>query len=209
MPILDAENLNLKDADVTYYQYFFSKTEADKYFKNLHKEIPWQQDEIKVFGKTYNQPRLTAFFGINKEPYSYSNITMFPKPFEGDLLDIKTAIETELNICFTSCLANLYRDGKDSNGWHADDEKELGKNPIIASLTFGEERVFHFKHKHDKNLKKKIILKHGSLLLMKGLTQKHWLHQIPKTAREIGPRINLTFRIIPQKNRVPSNSVLS
>jgi len=209
MRLLNVDNLNLKDANVIYYPNFFSKSEADIYFKNLNSKIKWQQDKIKVFGKTYDQPRLTSFFGINKEPYSYSNITMFPKPFEGDILDIKKTIEKELNICFTSCLANLYRDGKDSNGWHADNEKELGEKPIIASITFGEERPFHFKHKYDKTLKKKIVLKHGSLLLMQGLTQENWLHQIPKTTRTIGARINLTFRIIPQKNRVPSNSVLS
>jgi len=209
MRLLNAENLNLKDADVTYYPNFFDKTEADKYFKNLYKEIPWQQDDIKVFGKTYKQPRLTAFFGENNQSYSYSNITMFPKPFEGHILEIKNTIEGTLNTSFTSCLANLYRNGKDSNGWHADNEKELGENPIIASITLGEERVFHFKHKYDKNLKKKLVLKHGSLLLMQGTTQEYWLHQIPKTSRKISPRINLTFRIIPQKNRVPSNSVLS
>ncbi|SEQ80540.1 Alkylated DNA repair dioxygenase AlkB [Hyunsoonleella jejuensis] len=209
MRLLNAENLNLEDADVTYYPNFFDKTEADKYFKNLFDEIPWQQDDIKVFGKTYNQPRLTAFFGENNQPYSYSNITMLPKPFEGHILEIKNTIEGALNTSFTSCLANLYRNGKDSNGWHADNEKELGENPIIASITLGEERVFHFKHKYDKNLKKKLVLKHGSLLLMQGTTQEYWLHQIPKTSRKISPRINLTFRIIPQKNRVPSNSVLS
>ncbi|WP_203257367.1 alpha-ketoglutarate-dependent dioxygenase AlkB family protein [Hyunsoonleella ulvae] len=209
MRLINAKKLNLKDADITYYPNFFDKKEADLYFKNLKTETEWQQDKIKVFGKVYDQPRLTSFFATNKVPYSYSNITMYPKPFKGSILKIKTVIETELNICFTSCLANLYRDGKDSNGWHADDEKSLGEKPIIASLTFGEERPFHFKHKKDKLLKEKIVLKHGSVLLMQGFTQKNWLHQIPKTTRQIGPRINLTFRIIPQKNRVPSNSVLS
>lgn len=209
MRLSKVQNLGLRDADVVYYPSFFTKSEADEYFKNLHRQIKWQQDKIKVFGKVYNQPRLTAFFATNEAPYSYSNITMYPKPFKGDILKIKTTIETDLNICFTSCLANLYRDGKDSNGWHADNEKSLGKNPIIASVTFGEERPFHFKHKKDKSLKEKIILKHGSVLLMQGFTQDNWLHQIPKTTRAIGPRINLTFRIIAQKNRVPSNSVLS
>lgn len=209
MALLDVQNLNMKDADVVYYPNFFDKNKADTYFNKLKSEIKWQQDEIKVFGKTYNQPRLTAFFGVNNEPYTYSNITMYPNRFDGAILDIKNSIELQLNVFFTSCLANLYRDGKDSNGWHADNEKSLGKKPIIASLTFGEERPFHFKHKDDKSLKHKIILKHGSLLLMQGLTQDKWLHQIPKTTRKIGSRINLTFRIIPQKNRVPSNSVSS
>lgn len=189
-------NLNLKDADVIYYPDFFNSIEADRYFKSLLEHINWKQDYITVFGKTYLQPRLTAFYADNKNSYKYSNIIMQPNPFEGDLLDIKNKIETELKIKFTSCLANLYRDGKDSNGWHADNEKELGEHPIIASLTFGEERAFHLKHKVDKTLKKKLILKSGSLLLMKGKTQSHWLHQIPKTKKIIGKRINLTFRII-------------
>ncbi len=197
MRLINAKDLNLKDADVIYYPNFFNNAEADKYLKALHNEIPWQQDKIKVFGKIYDQPRLTAFFANNTTPYSYSNITMHPKPFEGHMQIIKTAIETALNIKFTSCLANFYRDGKDSNGWHADDEKVLGKHPIIASVTFGEERPFHLKHKNDASLKEKIILNHGSLLLMQGATQENWLHQIPKTKRVIAPRINLTFRIIP------------
>ena len=121
---------------------------------------------------------------------------MKPHKFTGDLLKIKTTIETKLDIKFTSCLANLYRDGNDSNGWHADDEKELGKNPIIASISFGEKRVFHFKHRYNKELKKKLVLEPGSLLLMQGATQENWLHQIPKTKKQIGERINLTFRII-------------
>lgn len=152
-------NLNLKDADVIYYPDFFNSIEADRYFKSLLEHINWKQDDITVFGKTYLQPRLTAFYDNNKNSYKYSNIIMQPNPFEGDLLDIKNKIETELKIKFTSCLANLYRDGKDSNGWHADNEKELGEHPIIASLTFGEERAFHLKHKVDKTLKKKADFK--------------------------------------------------
>ena len=192
----DVIHLNLKDADVIYYPHFFNTELSNYYFSVLLKNIKWQQDTITVFGKTYLQPRLTALFANNKNPYSYSNITMYPKAFTKELTDIKKAIENEVKVNFTSCLANLYRNGQDSNGWHADDEKELGKHPIIASVTFGAERVFHFKHKQDANQKTKLILKHGSLLLMKGDTQKHWLHQLPKTKKDIGERINLTFRII-------------
>ena len=188
--------LNLKDADVTYYPDFFSANLAHQYFKSLLDDIHWKQDDITVYGKTYLQPRLTAFYADNKNTYKYSNITMTPNPFQGDLLAIKNKIETELAITFTSCLANLYRDGADSNGWHADNEKELGKHPIIASVTLGAERAFHFKHKDDKSLKTKLMLQHGSLLIMQGDTQKNWLHQIPKTKKKIGKRINLTFRII-------------
>ncbi|GAA4816543.1 alpha-ketoglutarate-dependent dioxygenase AlkB [Litoribaculum gwangyangense] len=192
-----AINLEMKDAEVIYYPNFFNKNDADNYFKNLLNAINWKQDTITVFGKTHLQPRLTAFYAENKNTYKYSNIEMIPHPFEGDLLKIKKRIEKETKINFTSCLANLYRDGKDSNGWHADDEKELGENPIIASVSFGEARVFHFKHRFDKTQKAKLTLQHGSLLVMKEGTQKNWLHQIPKTKKDIGKRINLTFRIIP------------
>ncbi|MFL1011310.1 alpha-ketoglutarate-dependent dioxygenase AlkB family protein [Flavisericum labens] len=189
-------NLNLKDGDAYYYHKFFNKPEADTFLKNLLTEIKWKQDNINIFGKTYPQPRLTAFFANNNQPYSYSNIKMKPKDFMGDLLTIKQILETEMDIKFTSCLANLYRDGQDSNGWHADNEKELGINPIIASISFGAERLFHLKHKKDNTLRTRIILEHGSLLIMKGATQHNWLHQIPKTKKDIEQRINLTFRII-------------
>ncbi|MCF8272482.1 MAG: alpha-ketoglutarate-dependent dioxygenase AlkB [Flavobacteriaceae bacterium] len=189
-------NLNMKDADVMYYPHFFNDKLSNNYFKTLLNTVEWQKDTITVFGKTYLQPRLTALYASNKLSYTYSNITMHPKPFTKELLEIKDAIEKVIDAKFTTCLANLYRNGQDSNGWHADNEKELGNKPIIASVTFGAERIFHFKHKYEPNLKTKIILNHGSLLLMKGDTQKNWLHQLPKTKRKIGERINLTFRII-------------
>ena len=191
-----AINLNLKGAEITYYPNFFNNNEADNYFKSLLANIEWKQDTITLFGKTHLQPRLTAFYADNKKNYKYSNIIMQPHTFKDDLLGIKNKIETDLKIKFTSCLANLYRNGSDSNGWHADDEKELGENPIIASVSFGAERDFHLKHTTDKLLKTKLILQHGSLLLMRGETQNNWLHQIPKTKKIIGNRINLTFRII-------------
>ena len=189
-------SLNLPDSDIKYYPNFFNKEAADAYFNLLLKDINWQQDDITIFGKTYKQPRLTALFGNNGKPYSYSNITMYPENFSEELQQIKNKVETKVNAKFTTCLANLYRNGNDSNGWHADNEKELGQNPIIASVSFGAERYFHLKHKHDKSLKQKLLLQHGSLLLMQGKTQHHWLHQIAKTKKEIGQRINLTFRII-------------
>jgi alkylated DNA repair dioxygenase AlkB len=189
-------SLNLPDSDIKYYPDFFNKKEADAYFNSLLKHINWQQDDITVYGKTYKQPRLTALFGNNGKPYSYSNITMHPHVFTEELQQIKDKVETKVNAKFTTCLANLYRNGNDSNGWHADNEKELGKNPIIASVSFGAERYFHLKHRHDKSLKQKLLLQHGSLLLMQGKTQHHWLHQIAKTKKDIGQRINLTFRII-------------
>ncbi len=188
--------LPLPEADITYYPGFLNTLQGDYFMRVLLEKTPWQQDDITVFGKTYPQPRLTALYGINKKPYSYSNITMHPLLFTKDLSEIKHLIEKLTNTKFTSCLLNLYRDGKDSNGWHADNEPELGKNPVIASLSLGEERWFHLKHRSNKELKTKLLLQHGSLLIMKGETQHNWLHQIAKTKKQLTPRINLTFRII-------------
>ena len=186
----------LKDGEILYDRNFLSSVEASRYFKILRNETEWQQDQIKVFGKVYDQPRLTALYANNNFPYSYSNITMYPSPFSATLLEIKEKVEQQLKKEFTTCLLNLYRHGQDSNGWHADNEKELGKNPIIASVSLGAERMFHMKHRTDNSQKIKINLIHGSLLVMSGSTQHYWLHQIPKTKKHVEERINLTFRIL-------------
>jgi len=188
--------LNLPDAEIIYYPHFFDKKEADAIFVQLTNDIPWQQDDIRVFGKTHPQPRLTALYGNEGKPYSYSNIKMQPHPWNPLLQKIKLSVESVSDTNFTTVLLNQYRDGKDSNGWHADNEKELGTNPIIASVSFGAERVFQLKHNSISGLKQRILLEHGSLLLMKGTTQHFWKHQIPKTSKPIGSRINLTFRVI-------------
>lgn len=187
---------NVPDAEIVYYPHFYDLIQSDLLFQKLLKTIPWQQDDIKVYGKVHAQPRLTALFGNDGKSYSYSNIIMQPHSWNTVLLDLKQKVAAVSATEFTTVLLNLYRDGKDSNGWHADNEKELGKNPIIASLSFGVERYFHLQHNKDKNLKLKILLEHGSLLVMKGTTQHYWKHQIPKTAKPIGSRINLTFRSI-------------
>ncbi|QBA63580.1 alpha-ketoglutarate-dependent dioxygenase AlkB family protein [Muriicola soli] len=197
MAQLKSHKIDLPQSDIYYYANFLTRNRADKLMQNLRASIAWQHDDIRVFGKTYPQPRLTALYGNNGQPYSYSNITMNPHEFTDELREIKGDIEKiTAPTVFTTCLLNLYRNGKDSNGWHADDEASLGINPVIASLSLGEERRFHFKHKDNPEWKHKMILEHGSLLIMKGSTQHHWLHQIPKTSREIGERINLTFRVI-------------
>lgn len=187
---------DLPDAEIEYYPNFFSEIEANVLFQQLLTEIPWQQDDITIFGKTYKQPRLTAFFGNEGKPYSYSNITMLPHVWNELLLKIKSKVEKTTGHSFSSVLLNLYRDGKDSNGWHADNEKELGQNPVIASVSFGEQRIFQLKHNTLKDQKQNIVLENGSLLLMKGTTQHYWKHQIPKTSKPIKQRINLTFRTI-------------
>lgn len=187
---------NLPNAEMSYIPNFYNIVKADYYFNLLKQDIPWQQDNITLFGKTHKQPRLTSLFANNDLPYSYSNIKMTPHPFTRELMQFKKDVEAATKHDFTSVLLNLYRNGNDSNGWHADDEKELGTNPTIASLSFGASRLFHFKHRTIPSENHKLILEPGSLLIMKGEMQQYWLHQIPKTKREIGERINLTFRRI-------------
>lgn len=189
-------HLNLPDAEFIYYPNFFSKEKADLFFEILLKETPWQHDEITIFGKKILQPRLTALYGNDGKSYGYSNIVMQPHPLNSTLTFIKDEIEQTIEEHFTTILLNLYRNEKDSNGWHADNEKELGRDPIIASLSLGEERVFQIKHNSNKEAKQSITLQHGSLLVMKNGAQIHYKHQIPKASKTKKPRINLTFRKI-------------
>ena len=188
--------LPLIDAEVIYYPSFISSTKAHSLFKTFQEETQWSQDPITLFGKTYPQPRLTALYGNNGRSYSYSGIKMYPLPFNKSHQNLISMLRKIEPTEFTTLLLNLYRNGQDSNGWHSDDEKELGRNPVIASLSFGANRIFHFKHKELKKERYKLTLKHGSLILMKGTTQHHWQHQLPKTKRIQEPRINLTFRRI-------------
>ena len=188
--------LELPDAHITYVTDFLKTDEAHKLFEHLKHKTNWHHDDITLFGKTYKQPRLTALYAETNKTYTYSNVTMHPEPMSSELLSIKKKIEIITESEFNSVLLNLYRHGQDSNGWHADNEKELGKNPVIASLTLGAQRVFHFKHRTVPNEKYKIQLEHGSLLIMAGEMQQYWLHCIPKSKKTIGERINLTFRLI-------------
>lgn len=189
-------HLNLSDAEFIYYPNFLSKEKADLFFEKLLNETPWQHDEIMIFGKKILQPRLTCLYGNEGKSYGYSNIIMHPNPLNSTLTFIKDEIENEINEHFTTVLLNLYRNEKDSNGWHADNEKELGRDPIIASLSLGEERVFQIKHNTKKEVKLSLTLQHGSLLVMKNGAQIHYKHQIPKASKPKNARINLTFRKI-------------
>jgi len=188
---------NLPDSDITLFDNFFTNQESKNLHQKLIDNIQWRQDKIKIFGKLIDQPRLTAFYGDTTKEYSYSGILMKPNDWNDDLLFIKNRVEEVSKITFSSVLLNYYRDGKDSMGWHSDDEKELGRNPVIGSVSFGESRVFQMRHKFKKDIKKvDVELKDGSFLLMKGTTQYFWQHQIPKSKRELKSRINLTFRVI-------------
>lgn len=175
---------------------FFTKTESKHYLQALLKEIDWRQEPIKIFGKEIMQPRLTAWYGFSNKPYTYSGITMAPAAFTATLLAIKEKIEPLAKVEFTSALLNLYRDGKDSMGWHRDNEPELGINPIIGSVSFGATRTFKLRHYSDKKDTQTIPLTDGSFLLMNGETQHYWEHHIPKTSKPVGMRINITFRVI-------------
>ena len=188
---------NIADGQVIIYQHFFDKLESDRFFLELLSNINWQQDRIKIFGKEVSLPRLTAWYGDPGKSYTYSGITMNPDPWSLNLLAIKERIEETVRVNFNSVLANLYRNGQDYVSWHSDDEKELGINPTIASVSFGATRRFLLRHRSNKNLETvDLSLGHGSLLIMKGSTQHYWKHQVPKTAKVKTARINLTFRVI-------------
>lgn len=191
------KNFNLPDAEIILYENFFNTSESNALFGSLLKTINWQQDQIKMYGQIHNVPRLQALYGEGNKTYKYSGIIMKPNPWNDDLLFIKKRIEVKVGFIFTSCLLNYYRDGNDSNGWHQDNENELGINPIIGSISFGETRPFQLRHIQNKAIELiSIPLHHGSFLLMKGSTQHYWKHKIPKTKKQIGQRINLTFRVI-------------
>ncbi|MCC5638465.1 alpha-ketoglutarate-dependent dioxygenase AlkB [Nostoc sp. CHAB 5844] len=191
-----AERLSIPDAEVTFYRNFFNKQESDEFFRLLQDEIKWRQDSMYVYGKEVNLPRKTAWYGDKEHSYTFSGIHLEPEPWTPTLLQVKERVEKVARAKFNSVLLNLYRDGNDGISWHTDAEKELGKNPVIASVSFGGARRFMFRHKHNKDLKAEVELTHGSFLLMAGTTQHFWQHQIPKTSKKVEPRINLTFRII-------------
>lgn len=190
------ENLLPANGFVQFYPQFFTKAESDIYLQHLLTQINWNQEPIKIFGKEVMQPRLTAWYGNADKPYTYSGITMQPNAWTDILTAIKTKIETIANTQFTSALLNQYRDGKDSMGWHRDNETALGTNPVIASVSFGASRVFQLRDYASKKSLQSIELTNGSLLLMSGATQHYWEHRIPKTSKPAGSRINLTFRRI-------------
>ena len=190
--------ISLPDSEISLYQKHFDSEIAANLLNDLTEEIPWQQNKIRFYGKESLVPRLESWHGDKGMSYTYSGIKMDAKPWTQNLLMIKESIEPIAKTTFNSVLINYYRDGKDRVAWHSDDEKELGKNPVIASVSLGAERKFKLRHKKYKEnqLQHEVFLQNGSLLLMSGPTQHHWLHEIPRTAKPIGPRINLTFRVI-------------
>lgn len=174
---------------------FYNKLKADSYLESFLKNIHWKQESMFMYGRKVDFPRLTAWYGDNNKPYSFSGITLAPHEWNKELLDIKKDIEPLSGTIFNSVLLNRYRNGNDSISWHTDAEKELGRNPIIASVNFGATRKFQLRHLQTGETHE-ILLQHGSLLIMLGELQHFWQHQVPKSKTILTERINLTFRVI-------------
>ena len=188
-------NLLRKDGTVNYYRNVLTHNEANRYFDLLLQNILWRNDEAVIFGKHIVAKRKVAWYGDSDYLYTYSNTTKQALTWTKELADLKQRVEEVTGTKFNSCLLNLYHNGDEGIAWHSDDEKPLGENSIIASLNFGAERKFSFKHKHTKQTIS-VVLEHGSLLIMKDATQTNWLHSLPKSKKITRPRINLTFRTI-------------
>lgn len=187
------------DGDVKLFPAWISPDEADQKLECLARELAWQQSMIRINGRRIPIPRLNAWYGDAGCHYRYSGIGFEPMMWTSTLLELREQIQTTVDGRFNSVLANLYRDGDDSVAWHSDDEPELGRNPIIASLSLGATRCFKMKHKTRTDIQPiSLNLPSGSLLVMSGSTQTHWLHQITKTKKSVGRRVNLTFRFIYQ-----------
>ncbi|MEY3287969.1 MAG: hypothetical protein RLZZ419_211 [Pseudomonadota bacterium] len=183
------------DGELFLIKQFYSLPESDQLFAAFETGLAWQEETIFIFGKQVKVPRLMCWYGDPDACYQYSGVNHSPIPWNAELQLVREKIEQQCGNAFNSVLANLYRDGKDSMGRHTDDEKELGVNPVIASLSLGDERLFKLHHKKSKQTVD-IILGHGDLLVMAGTLQHHWMHSIPKTKKFKRPRINLTFRKI-------------
>lgn len=191
------ERIPMQQAEIYYQPRLALDRTADAIMRELINDVPWRSENIVIWGKTFVQPRLSAWYGDAGSDYTYSGIHLTPLPWSALLLDLKQRVESIAGTTFNSVLLNYYRDNRDSMGFHSDDEQELGNQPVIASLSLGEERIFILKHKTLKVLKPvRLKLASGSLLLMKGETQRYWKHGIDKETRLCGPRVNLTFRCI-------------
>ena len=199
--------LPIPDGEVLYAPSFLTPIDADAYLQRFLDGIAWEQHQLAFFGRQLPAPRLSAWYGQPEAHYTYSGLRLNPQPWTESLSMLKSQIEVFADATFNSVLLNQYRNGQDSMGWHSDDEPELGIEPTIASLSLGGERAFHLRHKQRKDLETvKLLLGHGSLLIMRGATQTHWKHQLPKTKQALRCRLNLSFRLIvdplpPQRSR--------
>ena len=189
-------------ADVFYFEHFLNAEEADWYFDALLDGVSWTQDEITMFGRRVRMPRLTAWYGDSGAVYTYSGLRNEPRPWTAPLRELRDRVSDAGGAAFNSVLLNRYRSGSDGMSWHADDEPELGDAPTIASLSLGAPRLFVMRSKDDKRRVLELRLAHGSLLLMRGTSQKRFQHSVPKEKRAHGERINLTFRVVSPTTRM-------
>lgn len=191
------ELLDIPDAEIYYASSSDLGADPDFILHELIARVPWRSEIINLWGKEYQQPRVAAWFGDEGARYTYSGLSLEPLPWTALLSTLRSRVEALAGASFNSVLLNYYRDHRDSMGMHSDDEAELGRNPIIASVSLGEQRTLILKHKSRKELKPvHLPLDHGSVLLMKGATQHHWKHGINRLSRPCGARVNLTFRRI-------------
>lgn len=195
MEVEENKNWLPYDGVVHYHGVILNNIEAENYFHALTEKIIWRNDEAVIFGKKIITKRKVAWYGDNSFKYTYSNTTKHALKWTKELRQLKVIVEKQTGEKFNSCLLNLYHSGLEGMAWHSDGEKDLKKNASIASLSFGAERKFAFKHKHTKEVVA-FNLANGSLLEMKGTTQANWLHRLPPTKKVLMPRINLTFRTI-------------
>lgn len=186
--------LPLEDAELAYDPHWLDEGAAGALQEALRDTVPWEVHRIRLFGREHASPRLSCWFGDPGARYRYSGASFQPQPWPPMLLPIRERLSRELGIDFNSVLANRYRDGRDAMGWHADDERELGPEPLIASLSLGATRRFLLRHRQDPGRRLALELPHGSLLVMAGPTQRHYRHALPRTAKPVAERINLTFR---------------
>jgi alkylated DNA repair dioxygenase AlkB len=189
------ETIRIQNGEYIYDPFHFNEAESTKYFNTLLNEVNWKQENMQMYGRVVKFPRLTAWYGENDKKYSFSGITLDPVPWTKSILAIKNSIESKFGKTFNSVLLNLYNSGSDSISWHTDAEEELGKNPVIASVSLGANRMFQLRHRETQE-RIDLELQNGSLLIMQGEFQHYWKHQVPKTKRAVGKRINLTFRNI-------------
>ncbi len=195
----DAVVLDLPDGECRYWPEVFDGVEATRLFEALRRGIRWQGEEILMFGRRVPVPRLVAWHGEPGARYVYSGTLHEPLPWTPELAAIRDRVAELTGATYNAVLLNLYRDGRDGMGWHADDEPELGRNPVIASVSLGATRRFCLRHRRRKDLRLDLPLSDGSVLCMSGATQHHWVHSVPKTSTGVGERINLTYRFVAAK----------
>ncbi|MDP3815218.1 alpha-ketoglutarate-dependent dioxygenase AlkB [Pseudomonas sp.] len=196
MNLFNDSPLLLPDAELEFHADWLDRATADLWLAQLRAETPWQQPQVQLYGRQFPVPRLLAWYGDAEASYRYSGLTHQPLPWTPLLAQIRARLVAALGQPLNAVLLNYYRDGQDSMGWHSDDEAELGRNPLIASLNLGGSRRFDLRRKGHSRIEHSLLLQHGSLLVMRGPTQHYWQHQVAKTRSPCAPRLNLTFRMI-------------